>query len=75
MILVGNMVECLRGKDIDFNAITFYGGGVSRLKKHLAGGKGAGYSEVIGCLSVSYDVKIAIAQHSRQIRAEKRTHS
>ncbi|MQM15141.1 hypothetical protein Taro_048078 [Colocasia esculenta] len=53
----------------------FHGGGVSRLKKHLAGGKGAGYSEVIGCPSVSYDVKITIAQHLRQIRAEKRTHS
>ncbi|MQM05238.1 hypothetical protein Taro_038047, partial [Colocasia esculenta] len=53
----------------------FHRGGVSCLKKYLAGGKGAGYSEVFGCPSVSYDVKIAIAQHLRQIRAEKMTHS
>ncbi|MQL72165.1 hypothetical protein Taro_004512 [Colocasia esculenta] len=53
----------------------FHGGGVSCLKKHLAGVKGVRYSELICCPSVSYDVKIAMAQHLRQSMVKKRTHS
>ncbi|MQL99561.1 hypothetical protein Taro_032285 [Colocasia esculenta] len=49
---------------------TGQGGGVSRLKKHLAGGRLAGYQDVQGCKSVSAEVKRLMIEHLKGVRAE-----
>ncbi|MQL76143.1 hypothetical protein Taro_008536, partial [Colocasia esculenta] len=49
---------------------TGQGGGVSRLKKHLASGRLAGYHDVQGCKSVSAEVKRLIIEHLKGVRAE-----
>ena len=49
---------------------TGQGGGVSRLKKHLAGGRLAGYHDVQGCKSVPAEVKRLMIEHLKGVRAE-----
>ncbi|MQL87971.1 hypothetical protein Taro_020536 [Colocasia esculenta] len=49
---------------------TRQGGGVSRLKKHLAGGRLAGYHDVQGCKSVPAEVKRLMIEHLKGVRAE-----
>ncbi|MQL74109.1 hypothetical protein Taro_006451 [Colocasia esculenta] len=49
---------------------TGQGGGVSHLKKHLAGGRLAGYHDVQGCKSVPTKVKRLMIEHLKGVRAE-----
>ncbi|MQM13850.1 hypothetical protein Taro_046777 [Colocasia esculenta] len=49
---------------------TEQGGGVSRLKKHLAGGRLAGYHDVQGCKSVPAEVKRLMIEHLKGVRAD-----
>ncbi|MQL99899.1 hypothetical protein Taro_032634 [Colocasia esculenta] len=49
---------------------TEQGGGVSRLKKHLAGGRLAGYHDVQGCKSVLAEVKRLMIEHLKGVWAE-----
>ncbi|MQM00727.1 hypothetical protein Taro_033466 [Colocasia esculenta] len=49
---------------------TGQGGGVSCLKKHLAGGRLAGYHDVQGCKSVPAEVKRLMIEHLKGVRAE-----
>ncbi|MQL75939.1 hypothetical protein Taro_008327 [Colocasia esculenta] len=49
---------------------TGQGGGVSRLKKHLAGGRLAGYHDVQGCKSMPTEVKRLMIEHLKGVRAE-----
>ena len=47
------------------------GGGVSRLKKHLAGGRTAGYNEIHPCKNVPKDIKILMSQHLKEAKIER----
>ncbi|MQL81841.1 hypothetical protein Taro_014303 [Colocasia esculenta] len=49
---------------------TGQGGGVSRLKKHLAGGRLAGYHDVQGCKLVPAEVKRLMIEHLKGVRAK-----
>ncbi|MQL96777.1 hypothetical protein Taro_029452 [Colocasia esculenta] len=49
---------------------TGQGGGISRLKKHLAGGRLAEYHDVQGCKSVPTEVKRLMVEHLKGVRAE-----
>ncbi|MQL97000.1 hypothetical protein Taro_029682, partial [Colocasia esculenta] len=49
---------------------TRQGGGVSRLKKHFAGGRLTGYHDVQGCKSVPVEVKRLMIEHLKGVRAE-----
>ncbi|MQL87514.1 hypothetical protein Taro_020053 [Colocasia esculenta] len=46
------------------------GGGVSRLKKHLPGGRLAGYHDLQGCKSVHSKVKRLMVDHLNGVWAE-----
>ncbi|MQL70518.1 hypothetical protein Taro_002859 [Colocasia esculenta] len=54
----------------NYCSYTGQGGGVSRLKKHLAGGRLAGYHDVQGCKSVPVEVKRLMIEHLKGVRAE-----
>ena len=46
-------------------------GGVSRLKKYLAGGRIAGYNEIHPCKNVPKDIKILMSQHLKEAKIER----
>ncbi|MQM05543.1 hypothetical protein Taro_038352 [Colocasia esculenta] len=54
----------------NYCGFTGQGGGVSRLKKHLAGGRLAGYHDVQECKMVPREVKKLMIEHLKQVRAE-----
>ncbi|MQL75947.1 hypothetical protein Taro_008317 [Colocasia esculenta] len=54
----------------NYCSFTEQGGGVSRLKKHLAGGRLAGYHDVQGCKMVPSEVKKLMIEHLKHVRAE-----
>ncbi|MQL69052.1 hypothetical protein Taro_001340 [Colocasia esculenta] len=54
----------------NYCSFTGQGGGVSRLKKHLAGGRLAGYHDVQGCKMVPSEVKKLMIEHLKHVRAE-----
>ncbi|MQM06197.1 hypothetical protein Taro_039015 [Colocasia esculenta] len=66
----GIMLENRHNFKCNYCGFVGQGGGVSRLKKHLAGGRLAGYHDVQGCKSVSKEVKKAMIEHIKQVRAE-----
>ncbi|MQL90658.1 hypothetical protein Taro_023251 [Colocasia esculenta] len=49
---------------------TGQGGGISRLKNYLAGGRLTGYYDVQGCKSVPAEVKRLMIEHLKGVRAE-----
>ncbi|MQL73402.1 hypothetical protein Taro_005759 [Colocasia esculenta] len=54
----------------NYCSFTGQGGGVSRLKKHLAGGRLAGYHDMQGCKMVPSEVKKLMIEHLKHVRAE-----
>ncbi|MQL94876.1 hypothetical protein Taro_027538 [Colocasia esculenta] len=66
----GIMLENRHNFKCNYCDFTGQGGGVSRLKKHLAGGPLAGYHDVQGCKSVPREVKKLMIEHLKQVRAE-----
>ncbi|MQL91343.1 hypothetical protein Taro_023953 [Colocasia esculenta] len=66
----GIMLENRHNFKCNYCGFTGQGGGVSGLKKHLAGGRLAGYYDVQGCKSVPREVKKLMIEHLKQVRAE-----
>ncbi|MQL85332.1 hypothetical protein Taro_017849 [Colocasia esculenta] len=66
----GIMLENRHNFKCNYCGFVGQGGGVSRLKKHLAGGRLAGYHDVQGCKSVPKEVKKAMSEHIKQVRTE-----
>ncbi|MQL68408.1 hypothetical protein Taro_000691 [Colocasia esculenta] len=54
----------------NYCSFTGQGGGDSRLKKHFAGGRLAGYHDVQGCKMVPSEVKKLMIEHLKHVRAE-----
>ncbi|MQL83680.1 hypothetical protein Taro_016184 [Colocasia esculenta] len=66
----GIMLENRHNFKCNYCGFTGQRGGVSRLKKHLAGGRLAGYHDVQGCKLVLREVKKIMIEHLKQVRAE-----
>ncbi|MQL91191.1 hypothetical protein Taro_023796 [Colocasia esculenta] len=54
----------------NYCSFTGQGGGVSRLKKHLAGGRLAGYHDMQGCKMVPSEVKKLMIEHLKHVRPD-----
>ncbi|MQL86739.1 hypothetical protein Taro_019272 [Colocasia esculenta] len=54
----------------NYCSFTRQGGGVSRLKKHFAGGRLVGYHDVQGCKMVLSEVKRFMIDHLKHVRVE-----
>ncbi|MQM05641.1 hypothetical protein Taro_038459 [Colocasia esculenta] len=66
----GVMLENRHNFKCNYCGFTGQGGGVSRLKKHLAGDRLAGYHDVQGCKMVPREVKKLMIEHLKHVRAE-----